>query len=102
MRVYVKRVKVNGRAHYYLVVEEYIGGGKRLRITLISVREILEMLGIRGVGTEWCGGRDLNPRRPTPSGPEPDPFGQARAPPPFLYGRISWRGFKVLTGSLLE
>ena len=29
----------------------------------------------------WCGGWDLNPRRPTPSGPEPDPFDQARAPP---------------------
>ena len=23
----------------------------------------------------------MNPRRPTPSGPEPDPFDQARAPP---------------------
>ena len=29
----------------------------------------------------WCGGWDLNPRRPTPSGPQPDPFDQARAPP---------------------
>ncbi len=29
----------------------------------------------------WCGGWDLNPRRPTPSGPKPDPFVQARAPP---------------------
>ncbi len=27
----------------------------------------------------------MNPRRPTPSGPEPDPFDLARAPPhPFL------------------
>jgi hypothetical protein len=32
----------------------------------------------------WCGGWDLNPRRPTPSGPEPDPFDQARAPPHLL------------------
>gem|GEM_PF-1583001 len=23
----------------------------------------------------------MNPRRPTPSGPQPDPFDQARAPP---------------------
>ncbi len=28
----------------------------------------------------------MNPRRPTPSGPEPDPFDQARAPPPY----VSW------------
>ncbi len=32
----------------------------------------------------WCGGWDLNPRRPTPSGPQPDPFDQARAPPLLL------------------
>ncbi len=29
----------------------------------------------------WCGGWDLNPRRPTPTGLKPAPFGQARAPP---------------------
>ncbi len=29
----------------------------------------------------WCGGWGLNPRRPTPSGPKPDPFDLARAPP---------------------
>ena|GEM_PF-5119966 len=26
----------------------------------------------------------MNPRRPTPSGSEPDPFDQARAPPLFV------------------
>ena len=31
----------------------------------------------------WCGGWGLNPRRPTPSGPKPDPFDLARAPPHF-------------------
>ena len=35
----------------------------------------------RGIENQWCGGWDLNPRRPTPSGPEPDPFDLARAPP---------------------
>ena len=30
---------------------------------------------------EWCGGWDLNPRRPTPPGPKPGPFDLARAPP---------------------
>ncbi len=29
----------------------------------------------------WCGGWGLNPRRPTPPGPEPGPFDLARAPP---------------------
>ena len=31
----------------------------------------------------WCGGWASNPRRPTPSGPKPDPFDLARAPPHF-------------------
>ncbi len=30
---------------------------------------------------QWCGGWDLNPRRPTPPGPKPGPFDLARAPP---------------------
>ena len=32
----------------------------------------------------WCGGWGSNPRRPTPSGPKPDPFDLARAPPHFF------------------
>ena len=36
---------------------------------------------LRTVELMWCGGWDLNPRRPTPSGPQPDPFDLARAPP---------------------
>lgn len=34
--VYVKKVHVNGRTYYYLVVEEYEGRGKRRRIAHIS------------------------------------------------------------------
>ncbi len=30
----------------------------------------------------------MNPRRPTPSGPKPDPFDLARAPPPIIIS--SW------------
>ena len=37
----------------------------------------------RVVVSFWCGGWGLNPRRPTPSGPKPDPFDLARAPPHF-------------------
>ncbi len=63
------------------VVEEYLGCGRRRRIAHIPVRKILEEFNVGAEGVRWCGGWDLNPRRPTPSGPEPDPFDQARAPP---------------------
>ena len=34
----------------------------------------------------WCGGWASNPRRPTPTGLKPAPFGRARAPPhPFSF-----------------
>ncbi len=36
---------------------------------------------VKRIAKTWCGGWDLNPRRPAPSGPEPDPFDLARAPP---------------------
>ncbi len=42
MYVYIKRVRAFGRLYYYLVVEEYIGNGKRRRIAHISVKRILE------------------------------------------------------------
>ena|GEM_PF-1538829 len=52
---------------------------------------LIRTLGIKAypVILRWCGGWDLNPRRPTPSGPQPDPFDLARAPPPIdisIYG----------------
>ncbi len=70
--------------YYYLVVEEYLGDGKRRRIAHIPISRILKKFDIEVDWRQpirWCGGWDSNPRRPTPSGPEPDPFGQARAPP---------------------
>ncbi len=82
--VYVKRVRRGSCTYYYLVVEEYLGRGKRRPMAHIPISRILRELGVGVNGRQpvkWCGGRDLNPRRPTPSGPEPDPFGQARAPP---------------------
>ncbi len=86
--VYVKKVKSNGKIYYYLVIEEYLGGGKRRPILQLSIQKLLnnlDKLGVEGVEPlKWCGGWDLNPRRPTPSGPEPDPFDQARAPPHYL------------------
>ncbi len=79
--VYIKRVRRGSCTYYYLVVEKYLGNGKRRPIAHIPVRKILEEFGVIGAEPLWCGGWDLNPRRPTPSGPKPDPFDQARAPP---------------------
>ncbi len=81
MYVYIKRTKTNNWTYYYLVIEEYLGNGKRRQIAHIPLKKILEQFNVNAEDVRWCGGWDLNPRRPTPSGPEPDPFDQARAPP---------------------
>ncbi len=81
MYLYIERQKKNGRIYRYLVLEEVTRvNGKRVKkrhlyLPLEKAIKILLLL------KEWCGGWDLNPRRPTPSGPKPDPFDQARAPP---------------------
>ena len=49
------------------------------RITKGIAMDVVNFLG-KKLG-EWCGGWDLNPRRPTPPGPKPGPFDLARAPP---------------------
>ncbi len=36
---------------------------------------------VNRLAKQWCGGRDLNPRRPTPADLESAPLVQARAPP---------------------
>ncbi len=46
-----------------------------------EVIDILARIVSRVVVSLWCGGWGLNPRRPTPPGPEPGPFDLARAPP---------------------
>ncbi len=84
--VYVHTVKSKGRVYQYLVVEEYLGQGRcrtilRMRLEDAVKKLLVDTQGGGAEGARWCGGRDLNPRRPTPSGPQPDPFGQARAPP---------------------
>ncbi len=67
--IYFQR-RLNGK-----VKTKYIGPLDRIVEFYIQFRDIIERL------IEWCGGWDLNPRRPTPSGPKPDPFVLARAPP---------------------
>ncbi len=69
----------------------------------IPVRKILEEINVGAEGVRWCGGWDLNPRRPTPSGPKPDPFDQARAPPlqlsfPLIMGLIKCYALYYLVG----
>ncbi len=90
MYIFVKKVKQGDKTYYYLVIEEYNPESKRKRVLLhLSLRKILELYkNESGDGKDfpWCGGWDLNPRRPTPSGPKPDPFDQARAPPRCLPG----------------
>ncbi len=85
MYIFIKKVKHGDKTYYYLVIEEYDPQAKRKRVLLhLSLKKILEKFkedGVIGAEPLWCGGWDLNPRRPTPSGPQPDPFGQARAPP---------------------
>ena len=72
----VKRVRYKDTVYYYLYREWYDPETKRRRSKLIGRCDEIEKLMV-----EKCGGWDLNPRRPTPSGPQPDPFDLARAPP---------------------
>ncbi len=84
MYTYIKRVKTRNKIYRYLVIECYLGNGKRKKLLHIPIKKILEDYideELRSEIANWCGGWDSNPRRPTPTGLEPAPFGQARAPP---------------------
>jgi len=71
--VFIKTVRRDGKTYRYLVIEEYDPETKRKRVLLhLSLRKILERFKDEK-DSPWCGGWDLNPRRPTPSGPKPDP-----------------------------
>ncbi len=79
----IKKIKYNDRIYYYLYKEWYDPEAKKRRSKLIGRCDELEEVvkQFKAMESQWCGGWDLNPRRPTPSGPEPDPFDLARAPP---------------------
>ena len=90
MYVYIRETRKGKRVYRYLVVEEYLGRGRRrtlLRLPAEEAARLLLELARRGIYSQaeleklWCGGWDLNPRRPTPAGPKPAPFDLARAPP---------------------
>ena len=77
--VWYRLRKVKGKV--YLIKEWYDPRERRKKSrSLGNVEEIERIVELWRSG-RWCGGWDLNPRRPTPSGPEPDPFDLARAPP---------------------
>gem|GEM_PF-2273733 len=83
----VKKVRYKDATYYYLYKEWYDPEAKKKRSKLIGRCDELEKIVERlkhGIENQWCGGWDLNPRRPTPSGPKPDPFDLARAPPLFV------------------
>jgi len=63
--LYIKTVRVNERKYRYLIIEEYLGYGKRKTLLKMSVDEAIKAL-LR------CGGWDSNPRRPTPAGLKPE------------------------------
>ncbi len=61
--------RLEGHVNYRIVKRDF------KRITKDLAMEVVNFLEKEQV---WCGGWDLNPRRPTPSGPEPDsPLSQA-------------------------
>ncbi len=72
--VYYRVRRIRGK--YYLIKEWYDPLTRKKRSKSLGSCEAIEKL------LQWCGGWDSNPRRPTPSGPKPDPFDLARAPPP--------------------
>ena len=83
----IKRQRYKDKVYYYLYKEWYDPETKKKHSKLIGRCDVLEKI-VEGferlkqvVEDCWCGGWDLNPRRPTPSGPKPDPFDLARAPP---------------------
>jgi len=75
----IKRQRYKDKVYYYLYKEWYDPETKKKHSKLIGrcdelekIAEELEKLK-QVVDGCWCGGWDLNPRRPTPSGPKPEP-----------------------------
>jgi hypothetical protein len=68
--LYITRERKNNKTYRYLIIEDKKQGVKLRFPIKTALQKLL-----------WCGGWDLNPRRTTPSEPQSDPFGHARAPP---------------------
>ena len=90
MYLYIKKTRVGKKTYKYLILEQYVsknennGKPRRTPILKLPIEDAIKLLltiALNPSIMKWCGGWDLNPRRPTPSGPQPDPFDLARAPP---------------------
>ena len=72
--------KVKGK--YYLVREYWDSGlGKKRTIIVGNCEKIEKLVNNCRKNPRWCGGWDLNPRRPPPREPESRAFDHARPPP---------------------
>ena len=79
----IKKIRYKDATYYYLYKEWYDADEKKKRSRLIGRCDEIEKLieTVKNNRDLWCGGWDLNPRRPMPAGLEPAPFDLARAPP---------------------
>ena len=75
--VFYRVKKVRGK--YYLIKEWYDPETKKRHSKSLGPCEAIEKL------IKWCGGWDLNPRRPSPADLKSAPFDLARAPPHIRY-----------------
>jgi len=68
----IKKIKYKDTVYYYLYREWYDPESKKKRSRLIGRCDELEKIveAIKSSENQWCGGWDLNPRRPTPAGLE--------------------------------
>ena len=63
MYIYVETIKAKSEKVYkYLVLEEYLGNGRRKKIMRVPFNELVNILLCWKFGDEWCGGWDSNPR----------------------------------------
>jgi hypothetical protein len=83
----IKKIRYKDTVYYYLYKEWYDPDARKKRSKLIGRCDKLEKIieSEKSEENHRCGGWDLNPRRPMPSGPKPDPFDLARAPPHILF-----------------
>jgi len=69
----IKKIRYKDTVYYYLYREWYDAEEKKKRSRLIGRCDEIEKIveAIKSSENQWCGGWDLNPRRPMPSGSEP-------------------------------
>ncbi len=79
MYPYIKKSGSEQRTYCYLILEQHISplenNERQRRVQLLglpvddAIKPLLCVVAV--IEEQWCGGWDLNPRRPTPSGPKP-------------------------------